>query len=200
MVRGALRLASVASVALASSGVFLYGTRYLDPNDFGVVRIGRAVLTTAAISFDYLSHLQHVPAGTPEYDDIRSQACEIRSNAAAYLPQISQLLASVPRQMLLLLKTNDLLRGIETSLRTRASASSFISMSRCCVRGTCQVSARSRHRKDEAVSFWSFARISFSESLHLGQLGLYEIILRVQASSVGAWVRSVFCWVHLYLH
>ncbi|XP_075700605.1 aarF domain-containing protein kinase 1 isoform X2 [Rhinoderma darwinii] len=59
---------------------------------------------------------------------------EIRSNAAAYLPQISRLLASVPRQMLLLLKTNDLLRGIETALHTNASASSFLSMSRCCVR------------------------------------------------------------------
>lgn len=58
---------------------------------------------------------------------------EIRSNAAQYLPQISELLNRVPRQMLLLLKTNDLLRGIETTLGTRASSSSFINMSRCCI-------------------------------------------------------------------
>ena len=57
---------------------------------------------------------------------------EIRSNAALYLPQISDLLNRVPRQMLLLLKTNDLLRGIETTLQTRACFS-FI-MSRCCTR------------------------------------------------------------------
>lgn len=36
--------------------------------------------------------------------------------------------------MLLLLKTNDLLRGIETSLATRNSSSSFIYMSKCCVK------------------------------------------------------------------
>ncbi|KAL0169207.1 hypothetical protein M9458_033803, partial [Cirrhinus mrigala] len=59
---------------------------------------------------------------------------EIRTNAALYLPQISELLNRVPRQMLLLLKTNDLLRGIETILQTRASSSSFINMSRCCTR------------------------------------------------------------------
>lgn len=62
------------------------------------------------------------------------QDTEIRTNAALYLPQISELLNRVPRQMLLLLKTNDLLRGIETTLQTRASSSSFINMSRCCVR------------------------------------------------------------------
>lgn len=36
--------------------------------------------------------------------------------------------------MLLLLKTNDLLRGLETSLGTRASASSFVHMTKCCVK------------------------------------------------------------------
>jgi hypothetical protein len=35
--------------------------------------------------------------------------------------------------MLLLLKTNDLLRGIESALGTRTSSSSFIHMSKCCV-------------------------------------------------------------------
>lgn len=65
---------------------------------------------------------------------ISLQDNEIRTNAALYLPQISELLNRVPRQMLLLLKTNDLLRGIETTLQTRASSSSFLNMSRCCIR------------------------------------------------------------------
>jgi len=39
--------------------------------------------------------------------------------------------------MLLLLKTNDLLRGIETYLQTRNSSSSFIYMSKCCVKLIC---------------------------------------------------------------
>ncbi|XP_053553329.1 aarF domain-containing protein kinase 1 isoform X1 [Bombina bombina] len=123
----------------------------------------------------------------------REEALEIRSNAASYLPQISQLLASVPRQMLLLLKTNDLLRGIETSLRTKASSSSFLSMSRCCVR------ALARHNKEKAASLWSYAQISLAESLCLGQLRIYEILLCLQDSFVGRFFHNVLRLVHIYL-
>ena len=35
--------------------------------------------------------------------------------------------------MLLLLKTNDLLRGIETVLQTRNSSSSFFHLTKCCI-------------------------------------------------------------------
>ncbi|XP_073494244.1 aarF domain-containing protein kinase 1 isoform X3 [Phyllobates terribilis] len=117
------------------------------------------------------------------------EAKEIRSNAAAYLPQISQLLSSVPRQMLLLLKTNDLLRGIETALHTDAGASSFLSMSRCCVR------ALARHHRMTASSLWSSARISMSESLLLGQLQLYELFLWARSSSVGHWLICLVHWI-----
>lgn len=75
------------------------------------------------------------------------QDVEIRTNAAQYLPQISELLNRVPRQMLLLLKTNDLLRGIETTLQTRASSSSFINMSRCCTRAIARYNTRSTYPK-----------------------------------------------------
>ena len=44
------------------------------------------------------------------------------------------MLNKVPRELLLLLKTNDLLRGIETCLETRNSSSSFIYMTKCCVK------------------------------------------------------------------
>lgn len=117
------------------------------------------------------------------------EAQEIRSNAAVYLPQISQLLASVPRQMLLLLKTNDLLHGIETALHTNASASSFLSMSRCCVR------AVARHRRKHASTLWSYAHISISESLCLGQLQLYELFLWAQSSSLGRWLSCLVHWI-----
>ncbi|KAE8586127.1 hypothetical protein XENTR_v10021559 [Xenopus tropicalis] len=73
MVRGIIRVVSLASVSLTSSGFFLYGTGHWDPSDFGVVRIGRAVLTTAAITWDYLTELRHVKAGTEEYESIKSQ-------------------------------------------------------------------------------------------------------------------------------
>ena len=71
---------------------------------------------------------------SPSVSLLLLQDAEIRNNAANYLPQISQLLNHVPRQMLLIFKTNDLLRGIEAALGTCASASSFLNMSRCCIR------------------------------------------------------------------
>ncbi|XP_066463713.1 aarF domain-containing protein kinase 1 isoform X2 [Eleutherodactylus coqui] len=117
------------------------------------------------------------------------EAQEIRSNAAVYLPQISQLLASVPRQMLLLLKTNDLLRGIETALHTNSCARSFLSMSRCCVR------AVARHRRKTATSLWSYVHISISESLLLGKLQFYEFILWAQSSSLGRWLTCLVHWI-----
>ncbi|XP_037057842.1 aarF domain-containing protein kinase 1-like [Peromyscus leucopus] len=73
MARKALKLASWTSVALAASGVYLYGNNYLDPNDFGAVRVGRAVATTAVISYDYLTSLRSVPYGSEEYLQRRSQ-------------------------------------------------------------------------------------------------------------------------------
>lgn len=47
MVRSTLRLVSLVTAGLASSGFVIYGAHSWDPNDFGVVRIGRAVLTVS---------------------------------------------------------------------------------------------------------------------------------------------------------
>lgn len=51
-----------------------------------------------------------------------------------YTPEITQLLGTVPREMFLILKTNDLIRSTERSLGTRYPAAGFITMSKCCVR------------------------------------------------------------------
>lgn len=51
MARRALKLASWTSMALAASGLYLYSNKYFDPNDFGAVRVGRAVAT---VGFSYL--------------------------------------------------------------------------------------------------------------------------------------------------
>jgi len=59
---------------------------------------------------------------------------EIADYAGKLVVDISRLLNKVPRQLLLLFKTNDLLRGIEASLSSPPSASSFLNMSRVCLR------------------------------------------------------------------
>ncbi|XP_026869742.2 aarF domain-containing protein kinase 1 [Electrophorus electricus] len=118
---------------------------------------------------------------------------EIRTNAALYLPQISELLNKVPRQMLLLLKTNDLLRGIETVLQTRASSSSFLNMSRCCTR------ALASHRRSKTTSRTKRLQISLAETISLWQISLYELMLWTRGSLLARWIRSLLnCLPHPY--
>ncbi|XP_036875435.2 aarF domain-containing protein kinase 1 isoform X1 [Manis javanica] len=114
---------------------------------------------------------------------------EIRNNAANYLPQISQLLNDVPRQMLLIFKTNDLLRGIEAALSTRASSSSFLSMSRCCVR------ALAAHKRKRTCSFFRRTQISVSEAFRLWQINLHELALRVKGLRLAGWLLALLCWL-----
>uniref|UniRef100_A0A8C1G307 AarF domain-containing protein kinase 1 n=1 Tax=Cyprinus carpio TaxID=7962 RepID=A0A8C1G307_CYPCA len=123
-----------------------------------------------------------VNTGISQTPVTQSEDVEIRTNAALYLPQISELLNRVPRQMLLLLKTNDLLRGIETILQTRASSSSFINMSRCCTR------AIARHKRSKTKSRTRRLQISLSERWSLCQIDLYEFVQWLRSSALARWV------------
>ena len=69
------------------------------------------------------------------YFDILQKA-NIKKYVIQYSSEITQLLATVPRDLLLIFKTNDLVRSVERSLGTRHSATGFITMSKCCVRAT----------------------------------------------------------------
>lgn len=117
-------------------------------------------------SWDSISKGIDKKARTSEEQD------EIKADAAKYLPEISAVLSRVPRQMLLIFKTNDLLRGIEFSLNTHKSMRSFITMSRCCIhslfahrRSLCDGSKLCR------------ARISLSEAWAQLRVSLYAFYL-----------------------
>ncbi|XP_069064499.1 aarF domain-containing protein kinase 1 isoform X2 [Pleurodeles waltl] len=133
---------------------------------------------------------ESVSGGIDRVPVTNAEGVEIRSSAAAYLPQISQLLNNVPREMLLLLKTNDLLRGIETALCTRADASSFITMSRCCVR------AMAEYRRIRAHSAVDWARISLSENIKLFELSVYELFLWVRGSWLASSILALLGRIH----
>lgn len=126
-----------------------------------------------------------VNAGISSVPVTQSEDVEIRTNAARYLPQISELLNRIPRQMLLLLKTNDLLRGIETTLQTRAASSSFINMSRCCIR------ALARHKRSKCASRMKRLQITVSEWVGLWKLRLYALFLTLKGSLLGHWVTAL---------
>lgn len=57
----------------------------------------------------------------------------LQTTSTMVLPSISDILEQVDRQMLLVLKTNDLIRGIETTLQTQNRMTSFWVMSKSCV-------------------------------------------------------------------
>ncbi|XP_036398543.1 aarF domain-containing protein kinase 1 [Megalops cyprinoides] len=134
-----------------------------------------------------------VNAGISQTPITNSEDVEIRTNAALYLPQISDLLNKIPRQMLLLLKTNDLLRGIEATLQTRASASSFINMSRCCIR------AVATYKRSKARSRTRRMQIALSEAVTLWQINMYELFLWLKGTTLGSlvtWLLSYFHYTH----
>ncbi|KAM4853875.1 aarF domain-containing protein kinase 1 isoform 2-T3 [Thomomys bottae] len=126
--------------------------------------------------------ISHVPVTSTEDS-------EIRTNVTTCLPEISQLLNCVPRQMLLIFKTNDLLRSIEATLGTRASASSFLNMSRCCIR------ALAEHNKKNTHSFFRRTQISICEAFNLWKIDLHELMLHVKGWKLASWVSSLLCWL-----
>lgn len=76
-----------------------------------------------------------VVRGITEHIDkkaMQSEESEIKGYASRYMYEINQLLSNVPRELLLILKTNDLLRSIETKMGTRGQQMSFITMTRYC--------------------------------------------------------------------
>ncbi|XP_037398195.1 aarF domain-containing protein kinase 1 [Pygocentrus nattereri] len=130
-----------------------------------------------------------VSTGISQTPVTHAEDVEIRTNAALYLPQISDLLNRVPRQMLLLLKTNDLLRGIEAVLQTRASSSSFLNMSRCCTR------AIASYKRSKTKSRTRRLKISLAETVSLWQISLYELMLWIQSSVLARWICSMLSYL-----
>lgn len=96
---------------------------------------------------------------------------EIQKEISTYLPQITEVLNSMNRQLLLILKTNDLIRGIETSLKTRHSAHSFIIMSQCCTQSIF------KQKKQNCNNMVCVLVTSFMERYILFKIKLYSLYL-----------------------
>lgn len=90
----------------------------------------------------------------------------LQSTTSLVLPHISEILEQVDRQMLLVLKTNDLIRSIETSLGTLDRMTSFLVMTRCCIRSVYAeedaLAAQSRWRRwvRQASQMWALFRVN----------------------------------------
>lgn len=75
-----------------------------------------------------------ITAGIDQEPMSKKELKRIRTNALMYMSEITRLLDTVPRQLVLILKTNDLLRSAEHVLRASNHKQSFITMSKYCVR------------------------------------------------------------------
>ena len=111
--------------------------------------------------------------------DSRKEKEMLRKYAVEYFPQIASILARVNREMLLVLKTNDLLRGIETALGTRGERQSLLNMSRYCVKSVYD------EQIVKAQNFWSrfFARLA--KHWILTKISIYQCYLWIYYSCLG---------------
>ncbi|XP_039268202.2 aarF domain-containing protein kinase 1-like [Styela clava] len=103
----------------------------------------------------------------------------IRTEVPGFLPGISKILNTVPRPMVMLFKTNDLLRMLEVLHGTRSDSSGFLNMSKCCVRAVSDYEGR-----HDTGSIQKFRR-SLLLKLDLVKIVLYEYLL---------WIQTVFAF------
>ena len=113
------------------------------------------------------------------------QAEEIRTSAATYVIEITELLNRVPRQLLLLLKTNDLLRSIDYRLNTSDTSRSFITMSRCCVR------ALTKQRLKTCGGWRDWVRIQADSTMSHLRITLYQVYVSSLVSSLRRLFTSI---------
>uniref|UniRef100_A0A0N5AEP7 Protein kinase domain-containing protein n=1 Tax=Syphacia muris TaxID=451379 RepID=A0A0N5AEP7_9BILA len=73
-----------------------------------------------------------------------NEKAEIKAYAASLITQITEVLQNMPRPLLLILKTNDLLKSIEYQLGTYNRADTFIEMSKCCTRSVYEAKMRGK--------------------------------------------------------
>lgn len=90
----------------------------------------------------------------------------VKATFTGVLPQISEVLENVNPQMLLILKTNDLMRGIEHTLRTGVRMGAFRVMSECCIKSVYEQRIKRSISKIDKVKlsvaeFWALLKINF---------------------------------------
>lgn len=119
-----------------------------------------------------------VSTGVDRLSFTQQEGDAIKSQAGAYVPQIIKVLNDIPRQVLLILKTNDLLRGIEATLNCRADAKSFLTMSRCCI------NALSDHRAKECKTGMCRWKILVEKNWSLWKVSVYEFYLWITELSL----------------
>lgn len=121
-------------------------------------------------------------------DRVKQTAAEkelVQSNTTVVLPHISDILEQVDRQMLLILKTNDLIRGIEATLKTQNRMTSFWVMSKCCVKSV------ATHDISKTPSDWQRFMKSLGLNWTIFKLNIYYIYLGIINLSLFSSIKQI---------
>lgn len=128
---------------------------------------------------------ESVIAGIDKVKQTTAEKELVQSNTTLVLPHISDILEQVDRQMLLILKTNDLIRGIETTLKTQNRMTSFWVMSKCCVKSV------ATHDISNATSDWQRFKKSLVQNWTIFKLNVYYIYLGVINLSLFSSIKQI---------
>lgn len=110
---------------------------------------------------------------------------QLRKDVSEYMTDITRILATVDRQLLLVMKTNDLIRSICHYLGTDERRA-YLTMTQFCV----QVSAQERLEK--CTNFFSRFITHFQIQWIYFKLSLYSIYLRFSAPSITRTVSKFY--------
>ncbi|CAD5121316.1 DgyrCDS9844 [Dimorphilus gyrociliatus] len=94
----------------------------------------------------------------------------IRLHAGKFITEIAEVLATVPRQMLLVLKTNDLIRSIEYTHNMRSDPRNLLKVAESCT------NAVYRYEKEKSSKF-TYLFLSFAHSIAIMKLGFYSHLM-----------------------
>ncbi len=113
--------------------------------------------------------------GTHTLDD--AETAEIKGYVLQYFKEIAYVLGKVHPEMILIFKTNDLLRAIENALGTRDGMSSVIQMSRACY--ACVADDDAKRCKSMAGRVTIRARAQWDQF----KISLYQVRTKRQGNS-----------------
>lgn len=108
------------------------------------------------------------------------------TGGALVLPDIADILEKVDRQMLLVLKTNDLIRGIETTLKTNDRMTAFWVMSKCCIKSV------RNDKMEKTNSHWRKFATSLRASWSLFKINLFYVCMGFSQGSFYSTVKQLF--------
>ncbi|CAD5225149.1 unnamed protein product [Bursaphelenchus okinawaensis] len=121
-----------------------------------------------------------VTKGITKVKSTAAETTHIKEFAASLIPQISQVLDKMPRAMLLILKTNDLLRAIEHRLGSQNRSDAFIEMSKQCSRTVFE------HRLKRANTFSQKFFLTVKLYTILFKLYVYQVYLQLREAFYGS--------------